>query len=500
MKTKYILYLIVLALSGSSCSDFLEESNKSNFTPENYFKTAEHAQSIVNAIYADFRMSASGDYGGNPYFMTDFLTGTAGTKVGQNIHINKIRTASNDSDNEYSRSWWNASYRAIANANFAIEKIPGIDMDNTAKSRYLGEARFLRAYHYFNLVRLFGRVPLVLKPVDASSPELYPEQASVEDVYQQIVEDLTEAEKTELRRDDESGRATMGAVKSLLGAVYLTMAGYPLEKGQEYYALSASKLKEVIDNNTYRLFDSYDDLHNEAMDNTGEHMFMVQYQSGSSVENGMQYLFLPYNLDVSYYSTETGSIVVLDEFIATHEPGDRRVDEKQFYFTNYTSNLDREKVVEFGGYYVYKFFDEEAHLRTAKSGLNYPLMRYADILLQYAEAQNEADGAPSDAACSCINQVRRRAGLPELNGNLSQDEFRKAVRKERWHELAFENKIWFDMARTRKVLNLVTGEFDDYVGHSFTYGATLGERELLFPIPTGEMKNNKKLTQNPGYN
>jgi hypothetical protein len=484
---------------GGSCSDFLEESDKSNFTPENYFKTAEHAQSIVNAIYADFRMGASGDYGGNPYFMTDFLTGTAGTKVGQNVHINKIRMAANDPDNEYSRSWWNAAYRAIANANFAIEKIPAIDMDPTTKSRYLGEALCLRAYHYFNLVRLFGRVPLVLKPVDASSPELYPEQASVEDVYKQIVTDLTAAEQTDLRWDDASGHVTMGVVKSLLGSVYLTMAGYPLEKGREYCALSAAKLREVIDRNAYRLFESYGDLHNEAMDNLHEHMLMVQYKSGTSVENGMQYLFLPYNLDISYYSTETGTIVVLDEFVATYEAGDRRAEEKQFYFTNYTSNADREKVVEFGGYYLYKFFDEDAHLRTARSGLNYPLMRYADILLQYAEAQNEADGAPSDAARACVNQIRKRAGLPEL-GNLSQDEFRKAVRKERWHELAFENKIWFDMARTRKVLNLTTGEFDDYVGHTFTYGPTLGERELLFPIPTGEMKNNKKLTQNPGYN
>ncbi|MDR2680395.1 MAG: RagB/SusD family nutrient uptake outer membrane protein [Tannerella sp.] len=499
MKTKYILFMIVLTLLGSSCAGFLEESDKSNFTPENYFKTAEHAQSVVNAIYADFRLAASGDYGGNPYFMTDFLTGTANTRVGQNVHINKVRMVTNDSDNEYSRSWWNASYRAIANANFAIEKIPGIDMDNTEKSRYLGEACFLRAYHYFNLVRLFGRVPLVLKPVDASSPELYPDQASVEEVYNRIVADLEEAEKTELRWDDESGRVTMGVVKSLLGTVYLTMAGYPLEKGREYYALSAAKLKEVIDRGVYRLFDSYGDLHDVAMNNRIEHMFMVQYQSGSSVENGMQYLYLPYNLDISYYSTETGSIVVQDEFIATYEAGDKRVAEKEFYFTNYSSNSNREEIVEFGSYYVYKFFDEDAHLRTAKSGLNYPLMRYADILLQYAEAQNEADGAPSADAYSCINQVRKRANLPELAG-LSQDGFRKAVWKERWHELSFENKIWFDMARTRKVFDLTTGEFNDYAGHRFTYGPTLGERELLFPIPTGEMKNNRKLSQNTGYN
>ncbi|MDR0430253.1 MAG: RagB/SusD family nutrient uptake outer membrane protein [Tannerellaceae bacterium] len=498
MKTKYILLYLFFLTIGSSCTNFLDESDRSNFTPDNYFKTAEHAQSIVNASYESLRMSASGDYGGTPYFMTDFLTGLANTRVSQNVNINNIRLVVNNSDNEYSKAWWNASYKGIANANLAIERIPGIEMDNTLKNKCLGEARFLRAYYYFNLVRLFGNVPLVLVPVDASSPELYPDQASVADVYAQIVADLQEAEKFALTWGDESGRATLGVVKALLGNVYLTMAGYPLEKGREYYALAASKLKEVIDNGTYYLFDSYDDLHNPDIENRGEHMFMIQYQSGTSVENGMQYLYLPYNMDISYYSTETGSIVVLDEFIESYEKGDKRIEEKQFYFTNYTSNANREEIVPFGGYYIYKFFDKEAHLQTAKSGMNHPLMRYADILLQYAEAQNEADGTPSEAAYTCLNQIRKRAGLPEWK-NLNQDEFRKAVWQERWHELAFENKIWFDMVRTRKVFNILTGNFDNYVGYRFTYGPSLSERELLFPIPTSERKNNKKLSQNPGY-
>ena len=140
----------------------------------------------------------------------------------------------------------------------------------------------------------------------------------------------------------------------------------------------------------------------------------------------------------------------------------------------------------------------DANLNTAQSGMNYPLLRYADILLLYAEAENEADGSPSAEAYKCVNQVRKRANIQPLNG-LDQAQFRKAVWKERYHELAFENKIWFDMARTRKVLNLSTGDFDDYVGHKFTYGPSLSEKELLFPIPTNEINNNKNLVQNSGY-
>ena len=389
MKTKYALLILSLVL-GCSCTDFLDESNPSNFTQQNYFKTAEHARSVVNSIYADLRYSANGDYVGNPYFMTDFLTGLAGTKVSQNVNINNIRLVVNNSDNEYSKSWWNYAYRAIANANLAITYIPGIEMDKSTKSKCLGEAYFLRAYNYFNLVRLFGSVPLVLVPVDASSPELYPQQASTEEVYNSILSDLKQAEESDLGWTDETGRVTKATVKSLLANVYLTMAGYPMEKGKEYYALAASKAKEVIDNGSYKLFSSYSDLHNIEMENKGEHLFMIQYQSGI-VENPFQSLLLPYNMDVSYYSTETGSVYALDEFINTYEEGDKRTEEGEFYYTQFTSNANREEVVKFGGYYIYKFFDMDAHLNTAKSSLNYPLLRYADLLLMYAEAQNEAE-------------------------------------------------------------------------------------------------------------
>lgn len=496
MKAKYFISVVLLLVCWG-CSDFLDETDPSNFTQNSYFKSAEHARSVVNSIYADLRYGADGDYGGNPYFMTDFQTGLAGTRVGQNTHINNIRLCVNNSDNGYSKSWWNTAFRAIANANLAITHIPAIKMDETAKSKYLGEAYFLRAYNYFNLVRLFGSIPLVLVPVDASSQELYPEQATTEAVYDQIVKDLLEAEKSALEWKDESGNVSMTAVKSVLAYVYMTMAGYPLQKGQDYYALAAQKAKEVIDKKSSSLFKSYDDLHNMQTANKGEHIFMIQYQVGV-VENPFQVLFLPYNMDISYYSTETGSVYALDEFIDTYEKKDKRIAEGEFYYTKFTSNSDRNKEVDFGVHHIFKFFDMDANLNTAKSGMNYPLLRYADILLLYAEAQNEADGAPSQAAYDCINEVRERAELDDLSG-LTQARFREAVWKERYHELAFENKVWFDMVRTRKVLNLTTGSFDDYVGHKFTYGPTLKDRELLFPIPTSEINNNKHLIQNKDY-
>ena len=495
MKTKYILFLIYLMVL-AGCTNFLDESDPSNFTRDNYFTKPEHAESIVNSIYQDLWLHGGGDYGGNPYFMTDFQTGLANTRVGQNQHINNIRTLTNNSDNSYSRAWWEIPYRAVANANMAIKHIPEIVMEEKAKAQLLGQAHFMRAFNYFNMVRIFGSIPLMLEPVDATSPNLYPEQASVEEIYDAIVSDLKTAEKSGLPWKDKSGRADLTATKSLLSYVYVTMAGYPLQKGNEYYALGATKAKEVIDNESTYLFDEYSDLHSIERDNEGEHIFMMQHQSGI-VENRLQYLYLPLNEDISYYSTEPGTIYAIEDFINSYEPGDKRTEEQQFYYTKYTSNTDRSKVVEFGLHHIFKFFDEDAHLNTAQSSLNYSLLRYTDIVLLYAEALNESEGPNSDSYY-WVNKIRERANLNPLDG-LTKEQLREAIWKERYHELAFENKVWFDMVRTRKVLNLEDGTFNDFVGHQFTYGPTLKERELLFPIPTSELNNNKKLVQNKGY-
>ena len=125
------------------------------------------------------------------------------------------------------------------------------------------------------------------------------------------------------------------------------------------------------------------------------------------------------------------------------------------------------------------------------------MLRYAEVLLTYAEAANEA-GTLTPAAYDAVNKVRQRANLPALSG-LSQGAFREAVWKERFYELSFENKTWYDMARLRKAFNVSTKTFDNFVGHKFSYGPVLKERELLFPIPTAEIRNNNKLKQNPGY-
>jgi hypothetical protein len=480
----------------SSCSDFLEEPDRSNFTMENYFTKPAHAESAVNAIYESLRPVTGGGFNGAPWMMLEFATGLANTELGQAQNSIFVRNLVNNSDNAYGQTYWTTNYRGIANANVAIAKIPDIPMDEVAKKRALGQARFLRAFYYYELVRIFGKIPLITEPIDLKSPDLYPTPASEEEVYKLIVDDLLVAETSGLPFTDATGRVSTGAVKSLLSSVYLTMAGYPLKKGNEYYQKAAEKANEVIVSNQYSLFPSYDDLHNPAKKNIGENIFMVQFAT-IILPSNWQTSIVPYNQGISAYSDETGAIFANKEFVESYETGDKRAQEKQFYYKSFSLKTDRSKTRDLGGYYIYKHFDLEAQLTTRSSGLNWPLMRFAEVLLIYAEAANEVSG-PSPAAYEAVNKIRRRANLPDLQG-LSKDQLREAIWKERWHELSFENKTWYDMVRLRKAFNVTTRKFEDFVGHTFSYGPKLQERELLFPIPTAEIRNNDKLVQNTGY-
>ena len=491
-----ILFFGLILFNGAGCKKFLEEPDRSNFTLENYFTKPEHAESAVNAIYESLRSVTGGGFNGAPWMMLEFATGLANTELGQAQNSIFVRNLVNNSDNDYGGVYWISSYRGIANANLAIAKIPDITMDDLLKKKYLGEARFLRAYYYYNLVRIFGKVPLIVQPVSLNSPDLYPKPSTLDEIYKQITDDLTIAETAGLPFTDVKGRVTTGAVKSLLSGVYLTMAGFPLQKGKEYHQKAADKAAEVIASGKYDLFPTYDDLHNPAKKNIAENIFMVQFAT-LILPSNWQTSIVPYNQGISAYSDETGAIFANKEFVESYQAGDKRAEEKQFYYKTFSLKTDRSKTKDLGGYYLYKHFDTDAQLNTKSSGLNWPLKRYAEILLTFAEASNEVSG-PTEPAYAAINKVRKRANLPEL-ASLTQQQFREAVWKERWYELSFENITWFDMARLKKAFNVSTKMFENFVGHKFSYGPVLKERELLFPIPTAEIRNNKNLIQNPGY-
>lgn len=500
MKTIFKKHIAIALSAGvltfSSCSGFLDEADPTNFTVENYFTKPEHAVSSVDAIYASMRTPLTSGFGGGAWMMTEFATGLAATDLGQAVNSYFVKDLNNTSDNGYGLSIWTAYYRGIGNANLSIAKIPEISMDSDQAAQLLGEAHFLRAWYYFELVRMFGNIPLVTEVVSLQSEQLRPSQASVDEVYNLIVQDLTTAEAAGLPWRSAAGRVSLGAVKSLLAEVYLTMAGYPLQKGNEYYQRAADKAAEVINAQQFSLFDSYDDLHDPSMKNIGENIFMIQFAT-QVIPSNWQVAIIPYNKNISQYSDETGGIYATADFVESYEPGDLRAQEKQFFYTQYTHESNRNQTVDLGGYFIWKHFDEVAQTTTANSDLNWPVIRYANVLLTYAEAANEV-GGPTANVYAAVNAIRARAELDDLSG-LTQQTLREAIWKERWYELCFENKTWFDMVRLRKAYDVETKQFEDYVGHRFTYGPVVTERELLFPIPTSEVRNNTNLSQNDGY-
>lgn len=503
------LLLFSVMIAGAGCTKWLEKQDvdPSNLSPASYYTIPAHADAAIAAAYAQTRFINGGaGIFANNFSMLEMVTGTAKTETGQNTDLNNLLGLSYNGDNVFVNNWWNGPFSVIAQTNLVLQKVPGINpMDAAAKKRILGEAQFLRAWAYFYLVRLYGDVPLITAPVDAADPQLFPKRVAKDSVYTLIVNDLVSAEGAGLPWTDATGHASMGAVKSLLAEVYLTMAGQPLNKGAAYYKLAADKANEVIKSNSFSLFTNYFDLHNAAQENKGEHIFQIQYLAGVA-DNPNQGIILPNFKGVSAYGTEIGSNVPTLTFYKSFEAGDKRIKDREGFF--YTSYYDEGSgpLKDLSAPYLYKLFDVVAHgtsgvKGTATSSLNTPNIRYAQVLLSFAEAQNES-GGPNQEAWNALNLIRTRAGLSTAAlGTFTQATFRDAVLRERWHELCYEGITWFDMVRLRKVYNEATNGFDAFVGHKFPENTSvLAEKHLLFPLPTAEMQNNPNLRpQNPGY-
>jgi hypothetical protein len=513
---KNLVALLLLGgtiIGNSGCKKFLEETDPTNLSPGSFYTLPEHAEAGIAAVYAEIRFigNGAGIYSNN-WQMLDAPTGIQSTETAQNSDLNNLYSLIYDGTNLHVNQNWSGFYKVIAQANLVLDKTPGISpMDNAQKKRILGEAAFVRAWAYFYLVRLWGDVPLIVKPItSANDPNFAPVRTPQADVYNQIVADLTAAEAAGLPFMDASGRVSTAAIKSELAKVYLTMAGQPLNKGAAYYKLAADKAKEVIDYSTANptslgLFPSYAALHDAKNDNKLEHLFGIQYNDAAGAGNPLQSTYLPLHQPLVSKIDGIGTAIPTGDFYASYEANDLRAKNREgYFFTDYYTDGFKMPLVNRGKPYIFKHFDLIANGTlgvegTSRSDLNIPQIRYAETLLIYAEAQNRADGAPNTAAYTAVNALRKRAQLLDLAG-LNQTQFEEAVWRERWHELCYEGIIWFDMVRLRKVYNESTNGFDNFVGHiNKSVNQPLQSKNLLFPIPTPEIRNNPKLTQNPGY-
>lgn len=486
LKSCRVLLLIWTFGGLTACEKQLDLVPIGNLTETTYYKTADDARAAVGACYAPLPGIVDGiDF-------LDLVTTDDGVPFLTGIADRPLLWRYNIAPNNGFANLWTASYSAINRTNTVIDRLPGIVMDETLKKRYIAEAKFLRAFHYFNLVRLYGDVPLVTKET-TSLENLQVERAKVEDVYALIEADLKEAETVLPAKytGADVGRAAKGSAKGFLAKLYLTRAG--TTKGSPYWAQAAAKAKEVIDLGVYDLWANYGDAF--AIANRGGKEFVFELQFLTDVRGhgfGRGYGVR----GVAGYPGGTGSGIarVTPSLFNLFAPTDTRraVNFITSYLngaTNVTlSLLDPDPAK---GIYFQKLWD-----RTAKTnggeGTSFPIMRYSDILLMYAEALNEANSAPTPDALAALNRVHTRAGLSALT-NLNYTQFRDAVWTERRVEFVFENQRRFDLIRTGRLIDAVKAET------SFARNPTIQPFHLLMPIPQSEIDANPKLVQNQGY-
>ena len=499
MKNTIISSLLFLsAVSLSSCDDFLDTPPKSTQTLDQYYQNEDEAQLAVNGLYSRLGTRyVYAAYGEAPAFMLEYPTGYCYYTVGQQSLINPDLEKLNYWDRNYVDYWWQSCYYGIESCNMFLTAVTNLP-ETTTLNEMKGEAHFLRAYYYFNLVRIFGDVPLKLTQTEAPADGMLT-CTPVKEIYDQaILPDLEAASSSPISYKPSSGRVSMEAVNALYAQVYLTMAGSPLNETDKY-ALAAQKAELVVNSSNLGLFQSDDQMNwfekfrRKEYDNTGEYIFMANYGESPAPRQHYSQFFVPATAVRLTGFVGFGSMMPTQDFINSYEEGDLRAKEKGFFFTSYESH-DGSGMVEFDPA-VYKFFEPTLVGQGGYCAKSLPLIRYAEMLLTYAEATARS-GAVTDKAIDAVNQIRVRAGLAPLSVAVTsnKDVFIDAVLTERVHELCFENVTFFDMIRTQKAYDTKNKSWVNLEGFVEPSGAVFKTAEhTYFPIPLREVQINPEL-------
>lgn len=504
---KYIALLISGLFLFTGCID---ENPEDQIGAGDFYKTTEDINKAVVACYngmqspikkewalTEIRSDNARHYGANSSNQT--------SKELYDINNFRVQTS-----NSFNQEYWEATYHNIANCNTVLQHINVVD-NATLKSQYEAEAKFIRAYHYFNLVRLYGPLFIVTERINMEEANKA-ERSSIDKVYTLIVDDLIDiigdGSTTNMlpkkHTDANTGRADIWAAKSLLAKVYLQL-------GQLNDARTL--LRDVELNSGYGLvLSGYADVFSVNNEMNKEIIFNIRFKEGGyGLGSNFANYFAPANsYDLIVVGGGDGYNCPTDNLRAAYELGDKRRD----------ISLVDEWINRTGDHvyiaYVKKYWSE---VKTRYDGENdWSLIRFADILLMLAEIENELSGP--DAGLLYLNQTRIRAGLLGLNsGDVpNKHTFRMALEKERRAEFAFENHRFFDLLRTKRLASIMknyyeteqirnsgTGLLNSYYTDisNLSYLAeeyrTLEDWQYLLPIPYSVMTVAPNATQNPGY-
>jgi len=518
---KKIYLLLILGLSSFSCSDsFITLNPPSNLNSAGFYKTETDMNQAVLAAYGYLRNLYNQQYVRLGEIRSDnttysWLAGNPANENGIDVFADPLLP-----ENGFTTSCWDDSYKVILRCNIVIGRIGDISFANEkTKAQYEGECRFLRALIYFYLNRVFGGTGLdgnllgvVKVDHEITQTEAYTlGRTSVQDIYDLIVEDLkfAEANLPESYAATDVGRVKQAAASALLGKVYMTMAGYPLNKGNEYYNLAIAQFGKVVNNAGYSLVPSYKDLFDVSKKNSNESLFEVQYKKGApngATGSPWNNNFAPRFSDkeVVLVGDKGGENAPTQDMSNAYEYGDPR---------KYVSMRDGWTNAATGAWqtdkYVCKYYDVATS--GSDNGNNWIELRLADIYLLYAEALVRTNG-DKQAAIDYVNKIRQRArntpGDPAItppDGLLkdyvlsdfpSNDALLLAIEKERRVELAFENHRWFDLVRTGRAKDVMIAEQKADGFASFSWSDDC----LAYPIPSTVMQSNPgKIIQNRGY-
>lgn len=484
MKKNLLTLFLVLALSGCN-EDFINLNPVASASTAQFYKTGNDFVNAVNATYGVLQSMYRSQYYFGDIPTDDALAHTGACINGacdfDNFVVNPVESAASS----VLSNRWNDAYRGISRSNIILDRIDAVEMNADLKNRLKGEAKFLRALLYFNLVQVFGDVPLILKELKTTEEFYAFGREPSGKIYAQVEQDLKDA-ATALPRQyaaADAGRATAGAAKGFLGRVLLF---------QGKHATALPFLKEIIESNTYKLLPAFSDVFRYDNGNNAEILFSVQYSRGGLGEGN--------NIVTQFAPQGSGNAVIVggggtlnqptSDILNAYEPGDKRKDAT--IATSYVAANGKPVNI----FFVKKFLDP-AMTAPQETETDYPVLRYSDVLLMYAECLNET-GKTSEAL-PYLNAVRNRAGLAAREG-LSQSVSRLAIEQERRTEFAFEGLRFFDLVRTNRLLPVMNAYFTKNNIKANGQVIEVKEYQKVFPIPQSQIDiNSTKISQNQGY-
>lgn len=532
-----ILALCVSAHFATACSDFLETSPKGMLHPETYYTTEENLEAALTGVYST--LGSSRVYG-NAYVQQ--LNNDA-----EETYWNRSTYTYGPSIYDYSpadpaiTSLWQTLYSGIGRANMLLYHLPDAEVSDQVKGRIRGETLFLRAYFYFLLVQNFGRVPLELTPT--FTPEnMNTPQSEIAAIYEVITADmeraLTEGHVASIDKVGHGGRVSKSAIRGILARVYLTMAGQPLKDVTKYEDARRCLLAILEDEEfTHKLNPDYDQIFiNYAADlyDINESIWEVEFWGNKSdaysetgTIGGMNGIGNTLDEEIGL---ARGQLKATGVIYRLYEDGDLRRDRSIAPFT-YSSTEDPANP---GKYitrkvtcdptntwerFIGKYRREEETLKPKiahDTPINFPLLRFSDVLLMYAEVENEINAGPTTEAYDAINQVRRRAfgkllpGATDISrydlSGLDYETFSRALRDERSRELCFESLRRFDLIRwglfvthMRSVVEVIENETSRVPSYVVIPFSNVSAKHVLHPVPSKEMALNRNLKQNNNW-